>query len=177
MAIGRNRTRLEGPESTYRREGRRVLAGMTGQEIAVVGMAGRFPGASNIDEFWRNLRDGVESVRVLAESELLANGVSPADLADPAYVRAAGVLDGVDQFDAGFFGFSPRDAAIMDPQHRHFLECAWEALEHAGHNPEQFSGAIGVYAGSGMNSYLIHNLLANPKLVRSAGNLSPAPNR
>ena len=142
---------------------------MGGQEIAVIGMAGRFPGARSVDAFWTNLAEGVESLRSLSEEELIAHGVSQAEFADPAYVRRAAVVDGIDQFDAGFFGFSPRDAAIMDPQHRQFLECAWEALEHAGHNPEQFPGAIGVYAGSGMNSYLIHNLLANPKLVKSAG--------
>src|SRR3954464_8700325 len=101
---------------------------MTGQEIAVVGLAGRFPGAASTNEFWRNLREGVESIRVLSDSELLENGASLSDITDPAYVRAAAVLDGVDQFDAGFFGLSPRDASIMDPQHRHFLECAWEAL-------------------------------------------------
>ena len=142
---------------------------MTGQEIAIVGMAGRFPGARSIKEYWHNLKAGVESVRVFSEDELLARGVAAAELADPAYVRAAAVLDGVDQFDAGFFGFSPKDAAIMDPQHRHFLECAWEALEDAGHDPDIFSGAIGVYASSGMSAYLIHNLLTNRELVQSAG--------
>jgi acyl transferase domain-containing protein/thioesterase domain-containing protein len=142
---------------------------MTGHEIAVIGMAGHFPGARSTDEFWNNLKHGVESVRLLSEEELIEHGVLPSDLADPAYVRSAAILDGVDLFDAGFFGFSPRDAAILDPQHRHFLECAWEALEHAGHVPEQFPGAIGVYAGSGMNSYLIYNLLTNQKLLKSAG--------
>jgi acyl transferase domain-containing protein/thioesterase domain-containing protein len=142
---------------------------MSGQEIAVIGMAGRFPGALSTDAFWRNLKEGIESLRAIPESDLLSRGVPATELADPAYVRLAAVLDGIDQFDAGFFGFSPRDAAILDPQHRHFLECAWEAIEHAGHNPEKFPGAVGVYAGSGMNSYLIHNLLTNPKLVKSAG--------
>ena len=84
-------------------------------------------------------------------------------------MRRAAILDGVPLFDASFFGFSPRDAAIMDPQHRHFLECAWEALEDAAHPPQQFSGSIGVFAGSGMNTYLIHNLLANRRLLESAG--------
>jgi len=84
-------------------------------------------------------------------------------------VRRAPVLDGVPLFDASFFGFSPRDASIMDPQHRHFLECAWEALEDAAHPPQRFSGSIGVFAGSGMNTYLIHNLLANRRLLETAG--------
>ncbi|HEX4209020.1 MAG TPA: type I polyketide synthase, partial [Candidatus Binataceae bacterium] len=95
--------------------------------------------------------------------------VEPAALRDPAYVKAAAVLDGIDLFDAAFFGLSAKDAAIMDPQHRLFLECAWHAFEHAGWAIEQFDGKIGVYAGSGMNTYLIHNLLANRKLVSDVG--------
>ena len=138
-------------------------------KIAIVGMAGRFPGARNISEFWRNLRDGVESIRSLPDAELLAAGVSPEELASPDYVKRASVLDDVPMFDASFFGLSPRDASIMDPQHRHFLECAWEALEDAGHPPQSFDGSIGVFAGSGMNTYLIHNLLANRRLLASAG--------
>jgi len=137
--------------------------------IAIVGMAGRFPGARNIRDFWHNLRDGVESIRACSDAELLAAGVSPKELASPDYIKRASVLDDVPLFDAGFFGFSPRDAAIMDPQHRHFLECAWEALEDAGHPPSGFNGSIGVFAGSGMNTYLIHNLLANRKLLETAG--------
>ena len=137
--------------------------------IAIVGMAGRFPGARNTAEFWRNLRDGVESIRDLTDAELLAAGATAEDLANPDYVRRAAILDGVPLFDAPFFGFSPRDASIMDPQHRHFLECAWEALEDAAHPPQQFAGSIGVFAGSGMNAYLIHNLLANRRLLASAG--------
>jgi len=105
---------------------------MPGSSIAIVGMAGRFPGARDVRQFWNNLRSGVESIRPLTDEELLAAGVPPEDIANPDYVKAAPILDGVDQFDAPFFGFSPRDASIMDPQHRHFLECAWEALENAG---------------------------------------------
>ncbi|HXM88920.1 MAG TPA: polyketide synthase, partial [Candidatus Acidoferrum sp.] len=137
--------------------------------IAVVGMTGRFPGARNLAEFWRNLRDGVESISTLTDQQLIAAGVNPAELANPDYVRAAAILEDIDRFDAAFFGMSPRDAAIMDPQHRHFLECAWEALESAGWSADEFAGRVGVYAGSGMNSYLIHNLLANPELVANAG--------
>ena len=137
--------------------------------IAIVGMAGRFPGARNVREFWQNLRDGVESIRTLSDEELITAGVSSDDLSRPKYVKRAAVLDDVEMFDATFFGLSQRDAAIMDPQHRHFLECAWEALEDATHPPQSFNGSIGVFAGSGMNSYLIHNLLANRELVRQAG--------
>ncbi|HWG58035.1 MAG TPA: SDR family NAD(P)-dependent oxidoreductase [Candidatus Acidoferrales bacterium] len=142
---------------------------MKNSAIAIVGMAGRFPGARTIAAFWRNLRDGVESIRELSDAELIAAGVSRRELANPDYVRAAAVLSDVDKFDASFFGFSPKDAAIMDPQHRHFLECAWEAIESAGHVPDNFPGSIGVFAGSGMNAYMIHNLLANRALAESAG--------
>ncbi|MGA7856477.1 MAG: beta-ketoacyl synthase N-terminal-like domain-containing protein, partial [Terracidiphilus sp.] len=137
--------------------------------IAIIGMAGRFPGARNVTEFWENLRNGVESIRDRSNAELIAAGVSSDALADPDYVKRAALLDDVPIFDASFFGFSPRDAAIMDPQHRHFLECAWEVLEDAGHPPQGFDGSIGVFAGSGMNTYLIHNLLANRRLLESAG--------
>jgi acyl transferase domain-containing protein/thioesterase domain-containing protein len=142
---------------------------MKPSSIAIVGMAGRFPGARNIGQFWQNLRDGVESIRSLSDTELLAAGATAEEFSRTDYVRRASVLEDVGLFDATFFGLSPRDASIMDPQHRHFLECAWEALEDAAHPPQRFHGSIGVFAGSGMNSYLIHNLLANRKLVDVAG--------
>jgi len=137
--------------------------------IAIVGMSGRFPGAPTLDQFWQNLKNGVESIRSFNDTELLAAGVDPEELADPDYVKSGAVLQDLDMFDAAFFGFSRKDAAIMDPQHRVFLECAWEALENAGHVPGAFAGSIAVYAGSGMNSYMIHNLLTNRALVESAG--------
>ena len=132
-------------------------------------MSCRFPGAANPSEFWRNIRDGKESVTFFSDAELLAAGVSKETLAHPDYVKAGVVFDDLAQFDAEFFGFSPKDAAIMDPQHRHFLECSWEALEHAGYTPEGFPGAIGVFAGCGMNAYFMFNLLTNPELVDSVG--------
>ncbi len=142
---------------------------MKNTAIAIVGTAGRFPGARNVAEFWQNLKNGVEAIRPFSDTELLAAGVSSDELAQPEYVKSGVVLEDLDMFDAAFFGFSPKDASIMDPQHRIFLECAWEALEDAGHAPGSFEGSIGVYAGSGMNSYMIHNLLTNPRLVASAG--------
>ena len=142
---------------------------MKSSAIAIVGMAGRFPGARNVAEFWQNLRDGVESIRDRSDAELLAAGVVQEDLANPDYVKRASALDEVPMFDASFFGLSPRDASIMDPQHRHFLECAWEALEDAGHPPQRFNGSIGVFAGSGMNTYMIYNLLASRRLLETAG--------
>jgi acyl transferase domain-containing protein/acyl carrier protein len=131
------------------------------EEIAVVGMAGRFPGASDPAELWRNLRAGVESISYFSDAELLAAGVDPALLVNPRYVRARGVLEGAELFDSGLFGLSPREAAITDPQQRVFLECAWEALEQAGIDPETFAGRIGVYAGAVFSTYLLHNLLPN----------------
>ena len=142
---------------------------MNNNAIAIVGMACRFPGSRNIAEFWRMLKDGTEMIRPFSDAELRAAGVSEDELADPEYVKSGVVLQDLDMFDAAFFGFSPKDASIMDPQHRVFLECAWEALEDAGHVPESFRGSIGVYAGSGMNSYMIYNLLPNHSLVENAG--------
>jgi acyl transferase domain-containing protein/thioesterase domain-containing protein/acyl carrier protein len=138
-------------------------------DIAVVGMAAHLPGAPDIASYWANLAAGVESIRSLTEAELLAAGESPARLRKPNYVRSAAVLDGFKDFDADFFGFSPKEAAILDPQHRHFLEVAWEALENAGHPPENFAGSIGVYAGCGMGSYFYFNLCSNPELVDQTG--------
>ncbi|MCB1019082.1 MAG: polyketide synthase, partial [Acidobacteria bacterium] len=138
-------------------------------DIAIIGMACHFPGARNPSEYWRNLRDGIESVASLTDDELLAAGVDRDLLEDPDYVKAEAILADMDKFDADFFGLSPRDAAIMDPQHRHFFECSWEALENAGRMPETFDGAIGVYAGCGMGSYLMFNLLRNRKVLRDVG--------
>lgn len=137
--------------------------------IAVIGMAGRFPGAPDLDTFWRNLRGGVESIRALTDEELLAAGESPAALRDPAYVRAAAPLEGVDQFDAAFFGMSPRDAAVFDPQHRLFLECAWEAFEHAGYVGERLDAAVGVFASCGASEYMFKHALANAQVARTVG--------
>ena len=147
--------------------------------IAIVGIAARFPGARDAEELWRNLRDGIETVSFFSEEELAAAGVDPALLADPRYVRAKGSLADADLFDAAFFGFTPREAEAMDPQHRVFLECAWEALEDAACDPERRisgqssgqSGRIGVWAGSGVSSYLISNLLPNQERLQSFGGL------
>ena len=121
----------------------------TGIEIAVVGLAGRFPDAPDVDTFWRNIRDGVESVERFTDDTLRARGIDAATLADPAYVKAGVPFDGFGLFDAGFFGYTPREAEQLDPQQRHFLECAWEAMEHAGYDSGRVPGAVGVYAGPG----------------------------
>lgn len=146
-----------------------ILDALEGTEIAVVGMAGRFPGAQDIETYWRNLRDGVESVTFYTDEELRKNGVPEGLLRNPNYVKSGAPLDDMDKFDASFFGFGPRDAAIMDPQHRNFLEMAWTALEHAGYDAERFAGVIGVFGGSGHNAYMPYNLLTNPELVASVG--------
>ncbi len=137
--------------------------------IAIIGRAGRFPAARNVAEYWDMLRSGRRAAVKLTDADLLAAGVARKMLANPTYVREAGILPDMECFDAGFFGFSPREASILDPQHRHFLETAWEAFEDAGHMPENFDGRIGVYAGSGMQAYLPFNLLSNPALVEEIG--------
>src|SRR5262249_6549457 len=137
--------------------------------IAIIGMAGRFPGARNLNEFWQNLRDGVESISFFTDEELLVSGISPALMENPDYVKAKGILDDVELFDAAFFGFNPREAEITDPQQRIFMECAWEALEKAGYDPQKYEGAIGVYAGASVNSYLLINLYSNRDLIESVG--------
>jgi acyl transferase domain-containing protein len=139
--------------------------------IAVIGMAGRFPGANNIDEFWQHLRDGVESVTHFSDEELKAEGVDRDLLSNPRYVKAAAIIDDIDMFDAAFFGFTAREAALTDPQHRIFMECAWEALEHAGYNPQASEHLIGLFAGSSTNAYLYSNILSNRDIVKSAGML------
>ena len=108
--------------------------------IAVIGLAGRFPGAKNIDQFWKNLRDGVESISRYTDDELAAQGIPPATLNDPNYIKAGAILEDVEMFDATFFDISSGEAEIMDPQHRLFLEAAWIALENAGYNAENYGG-------------------------------------
>ncbi|OKH20880.1 beta-ketoacyl synthase [Hydrococcus rivularis NIES-593] len=134
--------------------------------VAIIGMAGRFPGAKNLDEFWLNLCNGVESTTFFSDEELQATGIDPSLLNDPNYIKAGAILEDIDRFDAAFFGFNPREAAIIDPQHRLFLECAWEALEAAGYNSQTYAGRIGTYAGVGWNSYLTSNLASNPELLQ-----------
>jgi acyl transferase domain-containing protein len=138
------------------------------ENIAIIGMSGRFPGAKNIDEFWQNLKNGVESITFFSEQELIDSGIDPSVLKDSHYVKAKGILDDVTGFDAAFFGFSPKEAEITDPQQRLFLECAWEALENAGYEPQNYSGAIGLYGGmSGIDTYLSQNLSLNKNIRNS----------
>jgi acyl transferase domain-containing protein len=137
--------------------------------IAIVGMGLRVPGARTAREYWKNLIEGVESVRPRSDEELLAAGESAERLKHPRYVKAAAVLEDMEYFDPEFFGLSPKEAGIMDPQHRFLLETAWEALEDAGHVPEKFEGPIGVWAGCGMGAYFANNILTNRELLDQVG--------
>jgi len=143
--------------------------GVGENDIAIVGMALRVPGADSPDAFWRNLLDGRESIVDYSDGEMLQEGESPDALRNPAYVRRGGALEDVKRFDRGFFGFSPKEAAILDPQHRHFMELCWESLEDAGHVPNRFDGQIGLFAGCGMGSYFYFNVCSNPDLVEDVG--------
>jgi len=143
-------------------------------DLAVIGMAGRFPGAKNVRQFWENLANGVESVTLFSESDLRAEGIDSALLKHPNYVKASSVLEDADLFDAEFFGYSPREAELMDPQQRVFLECAWEALEDAGYAGGRRGLRIGVYASSSMCTYLLgnaHRTLKVRDFFLSAGNI------
>jgi len=135
--------------------------------IAIVGLAGRWPGAPNIDRFWRNLSGAVESVSFFTDEELEASGIDTSTL-PPNYVKARAILETPEWFDAPFFGYTPREAEVMDPQQRVFLEVAWEALEHAGYDTEQYRGTIGVFAGMANNTYFRSNLQSHPELVEMA---------
>ncbi len=139
-----------------------------GGPIAIVGMSGRFPSAPSVEAFWALLRDGVDTVTSFTDAELLAAGVDPALLANPHYVKARPVLDEIDRFDAGLFGYSPREAELLDPQQRLFLEVAWEALERAGYAPLQAPGRVGVFAGVALNSY-VFNLINRPEVLATVG--------
>jgi len=138
-------------------------------DIAIVGMAARLPGANNVDDFWYNLKNSIESYTEFTDEELLERGVAQSTIDNPNYQKMGRPMDNMEMFDAALFGFSPKDASIMDPQHRHFLEVSWEALEHAGYDPRQYKGAIGVFGGSGHNAYMPYNLFTNPDLMKSLG--------
>jgi phthiocerol/phenolphthiocerol synthesis type-I polyketide synthase E len=136
--------------------------GYDGTEIAVIGMACRVPGARDTAELWRNLRDGVDAVRLLSDKELAALGVAAALRTDPRYVPLTAQMPGIERFNAPFFGLSDSEAEILDPQHRIWLELAWEALESSGYDSEAEAGrrSIGVFAGASLSTYLLFNLVS-----------------
>jgi phthiocerol/phenolphthiocerol synthesis type-I polyketide synthase E len=148
-----------------------IASEMPPNAVAVIGMAGRFPGANSVSAFWNNLRRGEESILTLSEEDLLAAGISEKALANHGYVRRAALLDGIDEFDADFFGFTPHAARMTDPQHRLFLQCAWHALEDAGHDPLHIDGSVGVFGTSTTSGYLLHNLMSHhdPNVIIGQG--------
>ena len=117
--------------------------------VAVIGLAGRFPGAKSVNEFWENLVNEKESISFFTDDELIESRVDPKLIKHSSYVRARGVIEDSEYFDASFFGYSPREAEILDPQHRVFLECAWHAMEDAGYNPFKTAAKIGIFGGTG----------------------------
>lgn len=133
----------------------RTKKAQTQDGIAIIGMSGRFPGASSVEQLWQNICNGVETTTFFSDEELLAAGVDPNLVHNPDYVKARPHLKDIDLFDASFFGYSPREAELTDPQHRLFLECAWEALELAGYDPYRYQGLIGVFGGSSISSYMM----------------------
>ena len=143
--------------------------GLPSHAIAVVGMAGRFPNARSLSDFWRNVHDGIESLESFSDADLEAANVPEALRSRENYVRKGTVLEGSDLFDAEFFGLSVREAQILDPQQRIFLECAWEAMEHAGYGAGISQNAVGVYAGTSLNTYLLTRILRNPIVGEAAG--------
>ncbi|HXB09203.1 MAG TPA: amino acid adenylation domain-containing protein, partial [Puia sp.] len=161
---GGNKARLRLPKD----HGRQQAAAAGNDDIAIIGMAGRFPGAATIEELWALLREGKETVSFFTKEELDASIPEPLRN-DPDYVPVRGVIENADTFDAGFFGINPRLAELMDPQQRIFLEIAWEALEKTGYLPDKYPGSIGVFAGSGNNSYYLNNVIPNTELVNRVG--------
>lgn len=156
-------------ESRVERSALAASSALPESAIAIIGLSGRFPGARDIETFWQNLQAGTESITFFSDEELLAAGVPAEQIQHPDYVKAGAVVEDIELFDAAFFGYSPGEAAIMDPQHRFFLECAAEALEHAGYNSDTYPGRIGVYAGVSTNTYLLHNLYANRDRLEAFG--------
>jgi acyl transferase domain-containing protein len=142
----------------------------TGLEVAVIGLAGRFPGARDVHQFWNNLREGKECLTELSDEDMAAAGAPKDAMRSPRWVRRVRSIEGADRFDAAFFGVSPREADLIDPQQRIFLECSWEALEDAGYDADRLRVPVGVYGGSRFNSYLL-NVYSNQGLVRRTGDL------
>ncbi len=140
----------------------------SGFEIAIIGMGGRFPGSKNVKELWKNLCDGKNLISYFSDEELLKSGIPEKYINDPNYVKARGIINDVDKFDAELFGFYPKEIENLDPQQRLFLECTWEALEDAGYCPDNIKELTGVFGGIGMNTYVLQFLKSNPELVTSA---------
>ena len=158
-------------ETTERQPARptpQLSAGSAGSgDVAIIGIAGRFPGAPDVERFWESLRNGTESLTFFTDEELLAAGMAPAEVSSPSCVKARPVLDSIDLFDAEFFGYTPWEARLADPQQRLFLECVWESLENAGYAPRAIDVPVGVFGGANISTYL-HRLAAHPELLGGA---------
>lgn len=138
------------------------------EPIAIIAMAGRFPGANHVEQFWSNLCAGLDSITFFENSEL-DSSLPPEATSDPCYVKARGVIDGVDMFDAAFFGISPREAELMDPQQRIFMELCWECLERGGHAPDSAQTTVGVFAGMYNATYFQRHVQTRPDLIEKLG--------
>lgn len=137
-------------------------------DVVIIGMAGRFPGADNVYEFWQNLKEGKETTHFFTDKEL-DPCIPEALKSNPNYVKARGIISDPTSFDPAFFGINPKLAELMDPQQRIFLEISWEALEHSGHIPQKYEGTIGVFAGCRFNTYYSNNVSSNTNLIENAG--------
>jgi len=140
----------------------------TGFEIAIVGMAGRFPSSKNVNELWSNLCAGKNLISYFEDDELIKNGIPETYLEDSNYIKARGIIEDVDKFDAAVFGFYPKEIEMLDPQQRIFLECCWEAMEDSGYCPDDYKGLAGIFGGIGMNTYVLQFLKSNKDLIVSA---------
>ncbi|MFI5151874.1 MAG: amino acid adenylation domain-containing protein [Chitinophagales bacterium] len=159
---------LEGKKALQGEKLKTSAANQDSHDVAVIAMAGRFPGADSIDQLWNLLKEGKESISFFKKEDLDPQ-ISPELKNDPDYVLARGLISAPAEFDPAFFGINPKMAELMDPQQRIFLEISWEALEKAGYFPSSYSGSIAVFAGTGNNSYYLNNVLSNRQLVDRMG--------
>ncbi len=144
--------------------------------IAIIGISGKFPGANNINDYWKNISEGIESISRYSREELESKGVNPELLDNQNYVYANGIIEGAEEFDSGFFGFTPREADYMDPQQRIFLETCYNAIENAGYASDKTDNFIGVFGGSGPNNYILKNLIKSPVALKNLGELQATTN-
>ncbi|MEO1005228.1 MAG: beta-ketoacyl synthase N-terminal-like domain-containing protein, partial [Cyanobacteria bacterium J06638_38] len=147
-----------GAKQQGQRRGKLRRQAIGNKDVAIIGMSCRFPGANNLKEFWHNLSNGVESISWFEDQEILDTGVDRELLNNPNYVKASPILEDIEAFDADFWGYSPKEARLLDPQQRLFMECAWESLEDAGYDPMTYSGEISLYGGAATNTYLLNNI-------------------
>ena len=159
---------LQGTKANAIKYKKKFLSQGSNRDVAVIGMAGRFPGANTVEMLWEVLKQERETIRFFS-SEELDSSISESKRNDLTYIKAKGIIENADQFDASFFNLAPRLAELMDPQQRIFLEIAWEVLEQTGYLPNRYDGDIGVYAGSGYNTYFLHNVLPNKWLIDQTG--------